>query len=63
MKAEMPEDMGPSSDGDNDAIIDQCAMECMNAIEKKDKEAFIEAFHVLVADLLSKLQPDQKPKE
>lgn len=40
---------------DDDAMLDQVAQECMDAIEKKDKEAFMECFHVLVGDLLQKM--------
>jgi hypothetical protein len=51
---EEPMDM----DHDNDALMDHCAMEFMNAIETGDKEAFKNAFHVLVADVLNKLSMD-----
>lgn len=46
-------------DQDNDMVLDQCALECMHAIEAKDKEKFMDAFHMLVADLLMKLQPEK----
>lgn len=48
---------------DDDAMLDQVASECMEAIEKKDKESFKECFHVLVADLMHKMsnpQPEEK---
>lgn len=54
---------GGEVDDGSDAILDQCASECMDAIEKKDKAAFIEALHYLVADLLSKLSSEPKTKE
>ena len=46
-------------DQDHDAIIDQVALECMHALEAKDKEKFMDAFHVLVGDLLSKLNSEE----
>lgn len=42
--------------GDDDALMDHVALECMNAIETKDKEQFLDSFRVLVADLLNKVQ-------
>lgn len=50
---EMKED---SADGDHEIMMDQVAMEMMDAIEKKDKEAFIECLHTLIADLLMKME-------
>ena len=48
---------------DHDALIDHVALECMHAIESKDKEAFMDAFHVLVADLLMKMQEEPESGE
>ncbi len=48
---------------DNKALMEQCALECMHAIENKDKGAFLEAFHCLVADLLNKMQPEEMAEE
>lgn len=48
---------------DGEAMMDHCALECMNAIEMKDKEAFKQSFHVLVADILSKLSDEMEPEE
>lgn len=48
---------------DSEMMMDQCALECMNAIESKDKEAFRQAFHVLVADILEKLSDEMEPTE
>ena len=48
---------------DNDMIMDQCAMECMHAIETKDKAAFLDAFHVLVADIMQKISGDMEMQE
>lgn len=45
----------PANDEDHEMMMDQCAMECMEALERKDKEAFRESFEVLVADILGKL--------
>lgn len=50
----MEEKEKPAGD-DDEMIMDQCAGECMDAIEKKDKAAFKDALHVLVSDLLRKL--------
>ncbi len=44
---------------DQDTMLDHVAMECMDAIERKDKKAFMDAFHVLVADLMMKMQKDE----
>jgi len=46
----------PKDQSDDDVMMDQVALECMKAIESKDKAAFMEALHVLVADLLMKMQ-------
>lgn len=55
----MPEDQSPESD--NETMMDHCALECMHAIEAKDKAAFRESFETLVADLIMKMQkPDDK---
>ena len=43
---------------DDDMMMDQCALEMMHAVETKDKAAFIEALHALVADLLMKMQSE-----
>ncbi len=40
---------------DDDMMMDQVATECMDAIERKDKDAFIESLHVLLGDLLNKM--------
>ena len=42
-------------DDDNGMLLDQAALEAMHAIENKDKEAFKDAFEVLVTDILSRL--------
>ena len=46
-------------DSDNEALMDQCALECMQAIESKDKPKFISSLHVLIADLLSRMRSDE----
>lgn len=49
----------PEKDPDHEAIMDHVALECMNAIQSKDKEAFMQALEVLVSDLVSRMQsPD-----
>lgn len=53
----MIDDGSDDMDGDHDAIIDHVALECMHAIESKDKEKFMDAFHVLVGDLIEKMRP------
>lgn len=59
-----PDEMPPSDDmGDHEALMDHCALECMNALEMKDKEGFRSAFHVLVADILNKLSDQMESKE
>ena len=50
----------PEKDSDHEAVMDHVALECMNAIQAKDKGAFKEALEVLVSDIVSKLQiPDE----
>jgi hypothetical protein len=51
---------GGPVDSDNEMMMDQCAMECMDAIEKKNKDSFRDSFQVLVADLLSKMGTEPK---
>lgn len=46
-------------DKDHEEMMDQCASECMSAIESKDKAAFREAFEVLIADILNKMTGDE----
>jgi len=48
---------------DDSMMMDHCAMECMEAIESKDKEKFKQAFHVLVSDVLHKLSDEMETKE
>lgn len=50
---------GGEVEGDNKALMEQCALECMHALENKDKGAFLEAFHCLVADVLNRMQPEE----
>lgn len=51
--------MAESGESDHEMMIDQCAVECMEAIESKDKAKFREAFEVLIADLLSKMEANE----
>jgi len=62
-KAQHMDEGGEVMDDDNEAVMDHCALECMHAIENKDKEAFREAFHVMVADVLNKLSMDESMEE
>lgn len=55
--------MQPEMSDDKEAMLDHCALECMQAIETKDKQAFREAFHVLVADILDKMSMDMEMDE
>lgn len=48
---------------DAELMLDHCAMECMQAIEMKDKQAFRDAFEVLVVDILHKLSNEMEMKE
>jgi hypothetical protein len=49
---------------DDEIMLDQCAKECMEAIDSKDKDKFVESLHVLIADLLNKMQtPEQGTEE
>ena len=41
-------------DEDHEYMMDQCASECIDAIEEKDKAKFREAFEVLLGDILNK---------
>jgi hypothetical protein len=58
-----PEEGSEMSADDHEALIDHCAIECMNAIENKDKAAFKQAFEVLVVDILDKLSMDMEEGE
>ena len=54
---------GGEVDSDHESVMDQCALECIHAIESKDTEGFMDALHVLVADILVKLQADPEGEE
>lgn len=45
--------------GDDEALMDHVALECMHAIDSKDKPAFLESLNVLIADVLNKMQSDE----
>jgi hypothetical protein len=51
--------MGNPEMNDDDTMMHQVASECMEAIEKKDKEQFMQCMHVLMSDLLSKMQTQE----
>lgn len=57
-----PEPMDVETD-DDDSVMDHVALECMTAIENKDKTAFMDSLHVLVADILHDLSDEMEPKE
>jgi hypothetical protein len=48
----MEEDTG--MDPDHEAMLDECAGECLDAIKTDDKMGFRDALKVLVADILNK---------
>lgn len=50
---------GGEVDDDHSMMMDQCAMECMEAIESKDKAKFKDAFDVLVADILHRMEAEE----
>lgn len=54
---------GGTVDQDNEALMDQCALEMMHAIESKDKTAFLDSFHCLVADCMQKMSPEMDEGE
>jgi hypothetical protein len=43
---------------DHEMMLDHVALECMNAIESKDKADFKAAFQVLLADCILKMNPE-----
>lgn len=47
-------------DEDHEMMMDHCAMECMDALESKDKSKFRQSFEVLLADLLNKMSIDHE---
>lgn len=44
-------------------LLDHAALECMHAIENKDKTAFLDAFHVLVAHTISGMEANESEGE
>jgi hypothetical protein len=51
------------NEADEQALLDQVAMEAMNAIENKDKAAFREAFEVFVVSVIHKLTEPETEEE
>lgn len=45
---------------EDDVLMDHVAMEAMTAIEHKDKAAFREALHVLVAHMMSEMSDQEE---
>lgn len=56
------ENEAPEMD-DTESLMDQCAMEMMNAMESKDKGAFRDSFRVLVAHTMHEMGTDENSKE
>lgn len=50
---------GGSVKGDHEELMNHVALECMHAIGAKDKAAFLDSFHVLVADAINKMMPEE----
>ena len=46
---------GGEVDHDHEAVLDQVASECMDAIANKDKESFGQCLEVLISDMLQKM--------
>jgi hypothetical protein len=46
-----------------DHLLDDVAMECMEAIENKDKETFKDALHVLISDIIHKMSMEMEEME
>lgn len=44
---------------DHEGLMNHIALEMMESIERKDKAMFIDSLHTLIADIMSKMQPDQ----
>lgn len=51
---------GGEVDSDHESMMDQCAMEAMQAIEHKDKAGFRSSFEVLLSDLLNKMSSEHE---
>lgn len=56
-------DGGEVEDKDNEDLMDHVAMEGIHAFHNKDKSAFRDAFHVLVAHTLGKMSPPESEEE
>ena len=54
---------GGEVDADHEMLMDHCSKECMDALKSGDKAKHREAFEVLVADILRKLQSPEEMKE
>lgn len=52
-----------TDEADEDALMDHVALECMNAIEFKDKEAFKNSFMALIAYSLHEMSEEMEPEE
>ena len=60
MKEHMAEGAEMMEQDEMESIMDHCAMECMHAIEAKDKDAFRQSFHVLISDIVHKMSEEME---
>ena len=50
----------PEQDDDHEGMMDQCAREAMAAINNNDHAGFRDSMHVLMADFLTKMTPQEE---
>lgn len=55
--------MSPEEPNDDQMMMDHCALECMQAIESKDKDTFMSSISMLVQDIIEKNFSDNEPEE
>lgn len=46
--------------GDDDEILNHVALECMHAMQNKDKSAFLDALKCLILSIESQEEPESK---
>ncbi len=49
-------DKGGEVDQDREDMMNELASECMDAFEKKDAERLIDCLHVIISDIMSKME-------
>lgn len=54
---------GGEVEGDDSALLDHVALECMHAIEMKDKDMFLSSFKVLVAHICESMTEQNEDME